>query len=279
MNVIFEILVYFLMYSMIGWTVESIYRSICEKKIINSGFLNGPYCPIYGIGAIVIVYTINRFPIIKENLLILFIGSMIIFTIWELLVGVLLEKIFKTKYWDYSHCRFNIKGRICLTNSIYWGILGILVIRFIHPFAQNILKIIKLETGNIFYIFVYILTVVFIIDTISSIAKIKNVKNLIIKIEDLNAEIKQKMYQINNSRKQKIDFEELSNNMEKLIIRRNKMLLGAYNNFIRLKTAFPAIDIKEIAEILNMKVGLARQEVEKRYIAIKRKTEELKNKK
>ena len=279
MNSIFEVIVYFLIYSMIGWALESIYRSICENKIVDSGFLNGPYCPIYGIGAVVIIYTINRFSIIKENLIILFLGSMVIFTIWELLVGILLEKIFKTKYWDYSQCKFNFKGRICLTNSIYWGILGILVIKFIHPFIQNILSIVKISIGNTFYILIYILLIVFVIDTVKSIFKVKTLKQVINKIEDLNIEIKQKMNQISNNRKQKVDFEELSEKMDKLIVRRNKMMLSAYNNFLRLKIAFPAIDIKEVAEILNMKVDLAKQEVEKRYIAIKKKTDEFKNKK
>ena len=78
--------------------MESIVRSIAEKKIINTGFLNGPFCPIYGFGAIIMLVLLKRFAI---NWIILFFASIIILTLWEYVVGVLLEKIFKTKYWDY----------------------------------------------------------------------------------------------------------------------------------------------------------------------------------
>ena len=106
--------------------MESIFRSICEKKLINTGFLRGPFCPIYGIGSIIM-------PIL------LFFSSSIILTIWEYVVGIILEKLFNTKYWDYSDHKFNFQGRICLTNSIYWGILGVLFIKYIHPFVQSIM--------------------------------------------------------------------------------------------------------------------------------------------
>ena len=117
---IFEILTYFIIYSFLGWIMESIVRSVSEKKIINTGFLKGPVCPIYGIGAIIMLLFLERY---QNKPILLFFIAIIVLTTWEYLVGVLLEKIFHTKYWDYSEQKFNFQGRICLVNSICWGIL------------------------------------------------------------------------------------------------------------------------------------------------------------
>lgn len=117
---LFNILTYFVIYSFLGWVMESIVRSVSEKKLINTGFLVGPMCPIYGIGAMIMLLFLDRF---ENNILLLFIVSIVVLTIWEYLVGVLLETIFKTKYWDYSDQKFNFQGRVCLTNSICWEYL------------------------------------------------------------------------------------------------------------------------------------------------------------
>ena len=117
---IFSLLTYFVIYSIAGWILESTVRSVIEKKIINTGFLIGPFCPIYGIGCIIILLFLERF---KEQTIILFGICVLVLSTWEYFVGFILEKIFHTKYWDYSEQRFNIKGRVCLTNSICWGVL------------------------------------------------------------------------------------------------------------------------------------------------------------
>ncbi len=150
---LFNLATYFILYSFLGWIMESIFRSICEKRLINTGFLRGPFCPIYGIGSIIMfvfLQNIANYPVL------LFFISMIILTAWEYIVGILLEKLFDTKYWDYSDHKFNFQGRICLTNSIYWGILGVLFIKYIHPFVQSIVsrnkyRIIKLRNSSIIY--------------------------------------------------------------------------------------------------------------------------------
>ena len=110
-----KILFYFAIFSFMGWCLESIYKTIIEKKFINSGFLYGPFCPIYGFGAIIMMNTLGKLP---QNPLVIFIAGTIFLTLWEYIVGVILEKIFHTKYWDYSHLKYNFQGRICLKNSI-----------------------------------------------------------------------------------------------------------------------------------------------------------------
>ena len=114
-QLLFEILTYFIVYSFLGWVMESVFRSIIEKKIINTGFLRGPFCPIYGIGAIIMLIFLERF---QDKPILLFFIAITLLTAWEYIVGVILEKLFNTKYWDYSNHKFNFQGRICLTNSI-----------------------------------------------------------------------------------------------------------------------------------------------------------------
>ena len=105
MNLIKEIVFIFVIYSFIGWILESVYKSILERKIINSGFLIGPFCPIYGLGALIIYYALIG---LTDNIFLLFIAGFIVLSIWEYIVGVFLELVFKTKYWDYSNNFCNI---------------------------------------------------------------------------------------------------------------------------------------------------------------------------
>ena len=229
-----EIIMYFITYSFLGWVMESIFRSICERKLINTGFLIGPFCPIYGVGAIIMLLFLKNF---SNNILLLFVVSIIVLTIWEYLVGVLLEKLFHTKYWDYSNNKFNFQGRICLMNSLFWGILGVVFVKFIHSMIENLISKIDIRI----LAFVYsIIAIVMIVDMIVSIIKVKNIKVTLEKIEKLNAEIKEKLKEIS----------------EETIIKRDKAMLRLYKNVYRLKKAFPAINTKEITEILNKKVEL-----------------------
>lgn len=106
---IIKILAYFIIYSFFGWVMESALKTYIQKKPVNSGFLYGPFCPIYGFGAIIMFLFLDNF---RSNPILLFIISFIILSVWEYAVGWLLEKIFHTKYWDYTENRFNIKGRV-----------------------------------------------------------------------------------------------------------------------------------------------------------------------
>ena len=244
-----DILIYFITYSFLGWVMESIFRSVCEKKLINTGFLKGPFCPIYGIGAIIMILFLKNF---SNNLILLFFISIIVFTIWEYIVGILLEKLFHTKYWDYSNNKFNFQGRICLMNSIFWGILGVVFIQYIHPFIENIIE--KLDIRLLTYIY-SIIGIAILVDMITSIIKVKNIKATLEKIEELNKEIKEKLREITDGRKTDI-LENIQNLVEQLKYKRNKTMLHLYKNVYRLKKAFPAINTKEITEILNKKIEL-----------------------
>ena len=239
--------------------MESIFRSIMEKKIINTGFLKGPICPIYGIGAIIMFTFLQS---LENNIVLLFLVSIIILTLWEYIVGVMLEKMFHTRYWDYSDHKFNIQGRICLSNSIYWGVLGVVFVKYIHPNIQNLIQKVDIK---LLYFIVTILMVVFIVDMITSIVKIKNIKSTLEKIEELNKEIREKIKEIKilpkeiQEKEKLIASEKLQKLVEDLKKRRNRTIKHLYKNVYRLKKAFPAIDTKEIREILNKKVEIIKR--------------------
>lgn len=254
MNInIFDLWTYFIIYSFLGWILESIVRSVCEKKLINTGFLYGPFCPIYGCGAIIMLVFLKYF---ESSWILLFITSIIFLTFWEYIVGVFLEKTFKTKYWDYSNQKFNFQGRICLTNSLCWGVLGVVFIKYIHPFVSNLLQ----AVGSVnLVIAVYICTILFLADTIISIVKLINIKSTLQKVEDLNEQIKQKIAEFKNMDKMKTP-ENVQAIIDKMKLKRDRTLRKLYRHVFRLKKAFPAINTKEIAEVLNKKIEIKKKQ-------------------
>lgn len=126
-----NILIYFALYSLIGWIIEVIYRSLNNGKLVNPGFLFGPFVPIYGIGGIfvsLIYLQINSYPVPVQFLIFTF-----ILTVIEYLTGEIFEKFFQLKLWDYTDNRFNLNGKISLLFSTGWGLLALIVVNYIHP--------------------------------------------------------------------------------------------------------------------------------------------------
>ncbi len=246
-----RILLYFIIYSFLGWVMESILKSYLQKKIINSGFLHGPICPIYGFGAIIMIVFLNKF---KDNIVILFLISFVVLTIWEYIVGVLLEKIFHTKYWDYSNNKFNFQGRICLLNSFYWGVLGVLFTLVIHPTIQKYIDLIDRDTLIVINILLYI---ILITDTIISSINMSKLSVALEKVNDLTENIKQKLEEMKNVTSEKyIKLEELEKSLRKIKRKQIRIRIRLYKNAKRLKEAFPTMKAEKITEILNQKIDL-----------------------
>ena len=159
----------FTIYSIIGYIVEVLTVSICTKKMTCSrGFLIGPYIPIYGMGTISIVKLLSKY---QNDILVLFVMSTIICTIIEYLTSLLMEKIFKLRWWDYSDKNFNINGRVCLTNSVLFGFGGIIIMKIVNPFFETLL--LKLNPWIIIVLSI-ILLIGFVIDIIISTIAILN---------------------------------------------------------------------------------------------------------
>lgn len=126
---VFEWIVFFAIYCLIGWAGESLYVSWEHKKWVNRGFLHGPFLPIYGSGAIIILFA--TLPV-RHNLFLVFLFGMTSATVLEYITGYVMEQIFKVRYWDYTIQPFNLNGYICLGCSIAWGVCAELLINFIH---------------------------------------------------------------------------------------------------------------------------------------------------
>lgn len=121
---------YFIIYSFLGWCCETIYCTILQRKFVNRGFLYGPLCPIYGCGALLVIFLLRD---VRSSIIPLFLSGMVVTTVLEYLTSVLMEKLFHMKWWDYSHLPFNINGRVCLLNSCEFGALSVFVIMVLHP--------------------------------------------------------------------------------------------------------------------------------------------------
>ena len=172
-----EFKIYFLLfitYSFIGWIIEIIDRFKVNKKIVNRGFLIGPYIPIYGSCAIVMVLLLHS----VKSPTILFLSCILIASIGEYLTSYIMEKVFHARWWDYSDYKFNLNGRICLINCLGFGVLGFILIKYLNNFLYNIYSNFSIITINILF---YTLITIFIIDLIVSFNVIFKIKNMSLK--------------------------------------------------------------------------------------------------
>lgn len=237
---IVKIILYFILYSFFGWVMESVLKTIVQKKPVNSGFLYGPFCPIYGFGAIIMFLFLQGF---KENILLLFIIAFFVLSTWEYLVGWMLEKIFHAKYWDYTEYKFNIKGRVCLLNSLFWGFLGVMFIRYIHPFIVEKIDIIKVN--DVLFITI-ILSVIMLVDLIISIIKVKNITIKLEKLKEITNLIKEKIDELETKQINKETIQLAIEDLKYKQARIRRKLLKQTN---RLKKAFPSMKSEAIEKI------------------------------
>ena len=180
-----QIKIYFLLfmiYSILGWLMEVINAKFTIKKFVNRGFLIGPYCPIYGCGAILITILLSKF---KNNVIIFFIMSILLCGILEYLTSYLMEKIFHLRWWDYSHRKFNINGRVCIGTLLPFGILGTIIMYISNPFIIDTINLISHQLLNILF---YIIAIIFITDFITSISTILTIKKTTLAISKENKE-------------------------------------------------------------------------------------------
>ena len=123
-----------MIYSVIGWVYESTICSIGQRKLINRGFLNGPYCPIYGTGAVLVLLVLGR---IQNPVLLFFAGAVLTCSL-EYLTSWLMEKLFHARWWDYSKRKFNIGGRVCLIGAVVFGAFSVVLILVLHPWVKSL---------------------------------------------------------------------------------------------------------------------------------------------
>lgn len=190
---IFDLKIYFLLfliYSFVGWVLEVIYTLFTDKKLTNRGFFIGPYCPIYGVGALLIVIFLSKF---QQHPFALFILAVVICSVLEYCTSYVMEKIFKIRWWDYSNNKFNINGRICLETMIPFGVIACLLVYVINPFL--VLNLNKLPESCL-VVLSLIFGVLLLADFITSFNIINNFKKTVKNVserdrtEDINKYVK-----------------------------------------------------------------------------------------
>ena len=245
-----KVILYFILYSFLGWCLESVYKTIIFKKPTNSGFLYGPFCPMYGIGAVIMLYASR----LSNNIFITFILAIIIFTIWEYLVAVILEKLFKTKYWDYSNIKFNFQGRICLKNSIYWGLLGVLLVFVIQPFIE---KITNLLPENVLTYINSILCFAIFVDAMVTLFRIMFIDKKIRQVFELGDIIKEKVAELKNvDILENSHIENIKNMVSDLKLKQDILKFKLYKRIVRLKKSFPEMNSENLAKFMKQKISL-----------------------
>ena len=133
----YELVWIFIIYAFLGWCSEVAFAAVNKGKFVNRGFLNGPVCPIYGVGMLIVVLCLWN---LRDRPLLLFLGSALLTTALEFVTGFVLERFFHDKWWDYSDMPFNIKGYVCLKFTILWGLAASFIIGAIHRFIYMLIE-------------------------------------------------------------------------------------------------------------------------------------------
>ena len=141
---LYHVLAFFLIYSCTGWCLEVIFAAATTGQLVNRGFLNGPVCPIYGFGMVIVLFTLTP---LQNSVLLLYIGGVILPSALELVGGWALYKLYHTRWWDYSDFPFNIGGYICLEFSLLWGVGTLVVMRIVHPVVAGLVDMIPPFVG------------------------------------------------------------------------------------------------------------------------------------
>ncbi|GFI19288.1 MAG: hypothetical protein HFI43_03855 [Lachnospiraceae bacterium] len=176
-------LFFFYFYCFFGWIFESTYVSAKSRKFVNRGFMRGPFLPIYGSGAIMMLVVSMPF---QDNILLTYIAGCIGATALELATGVIMEALFKVRYWDYSSQKFNYKGHICLSSTIAWGFLTILMTGFVHRGVEKVILTIPYMAVTVITVAV---TVYIIIDFTLSFKAAMDLRDILIGLEKAKEEM------------------------------------------------------------------------------------------
>lgn len=180
---IIQWLFFFYFYCFFGWVFESTYVSLKSRKFVNRGFMRGPFLPIYGSGAIMMLVVSMPF---QDNIFLTYIAGCIGATALELVTGIAMEALFKVRYWDYSNQKFNYKGHICLSSTVAWGFLTILMTEFVHKGVEKIVFAIPAMAVNLVTV---VVTVYIIIDFTLSFKAAMDLRDILVGLEKAKEEM------------------------------------------------------------------------------------------
>ena len=212
MSIYYSIL-YFFVYGFLGWCTEVIFAAFKQHRFVNRGFLNGPICPIYGVGVTLVIACLEA---CQSNLLLLYISSVILVTVLEGVTGWAMDKLFHNKWWDYSKLPFNIGGYVCLLFSLIWGVACVFIVYFVHPLIHQVLSLIPHTAGIALIAILGIALLSDIIVTTSAIVKfnqyLERLKHITDELHAISNQIGSELYQnvmhvldMQESSRQKLD--------------------------------------------------------------------------
>lgn len=162
----YNLIYFFTFYSFAGWCLEVLYYFKNERRFVNRGFLYGPFCPIYGCGIVSLISLLNNY---RHNIFVLFFLACFFTSVLEYITGFLLEKAFKTKWWDYTDDPLNIHGRVCLPYSLLWGAGVVGIIKLVHPIIMNVVGNLPKTLGETVLL---VIIIYFIIDFCFTLASL-----------------------------------------------------------------------------------------------------------
>ena len=142
---LYQLLWFFLIYAFLGWLMETALAAVRKRRLLNRGFLNAPFSPVYGLAAVLFAIFL---PELRSAPFFLFLGGMILATGLELSTGLLLERISHQKWWDYSDEPWNFNGHICLKYSLVWGLLALLCVFFLNPLLVTLTGLLPRSVGK-----------------------------------------------------------------------------------------------------------------------------------
>ena len=174
----------FFVYAFLGWCTEVSFAALTSGKFVNRGFLNGPVCPIYGCGVVIVLFFLEP---LRENTLLLFLGSVVLTSVLEWLTGFVRERIFHQRWWDYSNEPFNLGGYICLRFSIAWGLACLLVVDVIHPTIHWLITLIPHTLG---LVLLAVFSAAMVVDLAATVRTIARINRQLTQLDELAGRIK-----------------------------------------------------------------------------------------
>ena len=240
----------FFVYGFLGWCTEVAYAAAKQGKFVNRGFLNGPICPVYGIGVGVVVQFLTP---IENNLVLLYISSTILVTVIEGLTGFLLEKIFHNKWWDYSEQPLNIGGYVCVLFSLIWGVFCVLIVKVIHPLIDKVLTMIPFVLGIVVMVCLAAGLLADLYVTASGILKMNRrleaMEKIAAELKELSDKVGENIYE---NVMEGMEFrEEKKARMEELKAKYEEMAENRTKVGERLVKAFPKMQVRQHKEIFE----------------------------
>lgn len=247
-------LLFFYLYSFVGWVWESCYVSLKKARWVNRGFLNGPFLPIYGFGALTILLSTLA---VRESLPLIFLFGMTAATILEYFTGACMEKLFHVRYWDYSNQKVNLNGYICLTSSLAWGFFSVLLVRVIHPPVETAVLRIPATAAEVVTV---VLSILVAGDVTQSFHEALDLKETLIKLSESNEHIRrlQKRLEVASAFAEQ-DYEEQQ--------KKFREKLAGKGEFLR--------NLEEYRQIQQQRLRELAQKLAQSVEAGKQKTEEL----